>query len=223
MTEYFTSTSSKWSAGLCWLQVAVATAAALTTLVDVELTIGFGPLLALFGFVIALFSVGRSSLNLLCFGLLGPVTTSLIALCIAFFRWSPSQAANPVLVILMLNAGVTCVWGVMTARQIARSNSMRTPADKPKFQFSLLSMVVLLTFTSILLAIFRKLTVFGVMGWFTVYGISVLVLSVVISVWYWMRFDPAVLEDGDANTSVLPDAIIQSPTRHGHKAESRSP
>jgi hypothetical protein len=60
------------------------------------------------------------------------------------------------------------------------------------------------------------------MGWFTVYGISVLVLSVAVSVWFWCRFDSAVSEDGDASTSVLPDAIIQSPTRHGHKAESRS-
>ncbi len=208
---------------LCWLQVAAAIAAALATLVDVELALGFCLPLVLLGFVLALTSLGRASLNLLFFGLLCPATTGLIALLIASFRWSPSQAANPVLVILILNAGVTFVWGPLTARQVAQSSSLPTSEDKRRFQFSLLGLLVLVTLTSMIFALLRQLTGLGEMGWFAVYGISVLVLSLAFSIWFWYRVTRAVAVEDDVKTTATPGVNVRYPTRRGRNVDSLPP
>lgn len=199
-----TPTSRRWLVGLCWLQFAAATAAALATFVEVEWILGFCPAIALLGLVLALLSLRHNSLNLLLFGLLSPVTTGMIALLIASFRWSPSQAAIPALVLLVLNAGATFIWGALTARQVARSSSFGNTTDKRTFRFSLLGLFGVVTLTCIIAALLRQLTGAGEMGWFAVYGFSVLVLSLAVSISFWYRANRTTSEDDDGQITVVP-------------------
>ena len=199
------STSSKLLAGLCWVQAGTATAAALATLVEVESILGFFPAIAFLGLALALLAHKYTSLNLLLFGLSCPVATGMIALLIASFSWSPGQAAIPVLVILTLNAGVTCVWGALTARQITRTNSLETSVEKLRFQFGLRGLFGIVTLTCILSALFRQLDGDGEMFLFAVYGISVLVLSLAVSISFWYRVNRTKSEGADAQTTVIPE------------------
>jgi hypothetical protein len=181
-------------AGLCWVQVGGATAAAVAAFVEVETIIAFGPAIALLGMVLALVSLQSTFLNLLLFGLLCPVTTSAIALLIAWLEWSPGEAAVPVPVLLTLNAGITAVWGPLTARQIIRTRRLDASSGKAIVRFSLLNLLGLVTVACLLLALLRQIPGGAEMMWFAVYGIGVLVLGLAVAAWFSYRVKYRVLE-----------------------------
>lgn len=194
------STCGKLLAGLCLIQAGVATAAALGTFASVETILGSCPAIAFLGLVLALLSLPRPSLNLLLFGLSCPIVTSTISLLIASLEWSPDEATFPVRVLLTLNAGVTVVWGALTARQTIRpksSKSLDTSTGKSRFRFSILSLFGLVTGTCVLFALLRHLAGSGEMVWFAVYGIGVLALALAVSLWFLYRVKCGARESND--------------------------
>jgi hypothetical protein len=143
---------------------------------------------------LALAAVRNTCLNLLLFGLLGPVATSAVALLIASFAWSPTEAALPVPVLLTLNAGATLIWGALTARQSVRSRRSNASPGKTVVRFSLRSLLCLVTIACLLLALSRQLPRGAEMLWFAAYGIGVLALALAMGMWFSYRVKRRVLQ-----------------------------
>jgi hypothetical protein len=201
------SRHSKFLTVACGVQAGAAAVAALAACVDVETILVSCPAIAFWGLVLSIFSIPRISLHLLLFGLSCPVATSTIALLIASFEWGPDQAELPVQVLLVLNAGVTVVWGTLTGRRIIRSCSLDPAADKARFRFSLMSLLAIVTFTCVVLALLGRLAPKGEMVFFTAYGVGVLALSLAVAVSYSYRSKCAVRMGTDNGHTIASPAI----------------
>lgn len=187
MSQNRTSTRSKLLAVVCCVQAAVAVAAAVGTFVEVESIIGFGPAMAVLGFVLALVSLRRMSVNLLLFGLSASFVTAVLAICIAVFEWNPNDVKIPSRVLLTLYAIVAVNWGTVTGTINMLFPSEPQPTNKSRFSFSILSLLGVITFMSLLFALLRQLVGKGEMAWFAVYGAFVLILSEAIFLWFLIR------------------------------------
>jgi hypothetical protein len=198
-------------AGACWIQAVAAVIAAVAVFVDVESILVSCPALALMGYVLALAAIQQVSISLLLFGLSCPIITSAIALLIASFDWGPREAVLPVRVLLTLNAATTLAWGTRVGRKILRCRSLVTAADAPPFRFSLMSLLALVTFTCLLFAAVRRLAPDGEMVYFAAYGVTVLVLSLVVALRYFYCVRSIARASKDESHSSPPTAMPNAP------------
>jgi hypothetical protein len=97
-----------------------------------------------------------------------------------------------------------------------------TSAGKSRFRFSLLGLLGLITFTCILFAILRQLAGGGEMVWFAVYGVGVLVLSLVVSLWFSYRLNRGTWEGSSTRPKTIRDLSVPRSSTHSRKAESPS-
>ncbi len=147
--------------------------------------------MATLGLLTAFLSMRWSSSDLVFLGLSSALITSVVSLMIAVFHWSPSEAKFPVRMVLAMSAVVLAIWGPRSALRVTRLHSISDSEDplhgNSSFRFSILSLLVLITITGLLIRVLQLIQFGNEMSMFAAYGLSVLVLSISLLIWYGYR------------------------------------
>lgn len=162
----------------CLFQAIAAAALAVGSSVRVETILGFGPLTAGAGFLVALAALRRRQLGLLLYGLSAPLVTAVLAMLIGAFHWSPREAAWPAR-ILLGSYGVA-VWYASTRMvRLPRAEPPKLPGDttRGEWQFNIRTLLVLVTSVSLLLGVMRLLPGRGEMAMFLFYAGAVFAIT----------------------------------------------
>jgi hypothetical protein len=123
--------------------------------IEIELIVGTGPALTVVGFALALVARPFRSWLIVGFALSGPAICFLCAMIIARFRLDPSDAKEPIPVILGAYVLIALPFGIAALRQLLRGPLERASTEDTGWRFSLKSLLLLTTATCVFIAIAR--------------------------------------------------------------------
>jgi hypothetical protein len=136
-----------------WLaQVLAAIAMLIAVIVDIEYILVTGPILAAIGLLLALAMTSIQSWSTLTFALSAPFVAAFISLLIAVFELGPTEARTPAIVVLI--SYLILIWPIafMSFLRIVRWRTVANRANRPIVQFSLKTLLIVMTATCLLIA-----------------------------------------------------------------------
>jgi GNAT superfamily N-acetyltransferase len=148
-----TSRRQRWAIILWAAQVLAAIAAPLAGLVDIESILVTGPLLSVVGLALAMVARPARSWNVLLYALSAPAVIFGCFQAIVAFRWGPTMATLPLMVVLILYLVLTVPLAVRSLVALRRWESPPRPRWRFRGQFSLRTMLIVMTVACVAMAI----------------------------------------------------------------------
>lgn len=147
-----TTATAVWAA-----QLVATVGMVIPAFVEIEWIMGAGPILSIAGLVMATFARRLQSTVVLLYGLSGPLVCALCAALIAINSWGPEESRAPIGVIIVVYAILAVPLAIVAFLQIRWPYA--EPSAKPPraWQFSLRSLLVLMTAVCVVIAVGRLL------------------------------------------------------------------
>jgi hypothetical protein len=136
---------------LCVIQILAAIAMLIAAIVEIETILFVGPILSVIGLLHGFITRGFRSWSTLLFALSAPLVCGLIAMLIAACRWNPTEAHDPVVTITSVYLIFTAPLAALVLRRTRRLDTLPLSLTPAPWQFSLRSLLVLMTVVCILM------------------------------------------------------------------------
>jgi len=137
-----------------WVVQLIATVGMLlAAFIEIEWIMAAGPLLSISGLLMAISARRCQSVVVLSYGLSGPMMCALCATLIAVNSWGPEESRLPIGAIIIVYAILAVPLAIVAFLRIRRPPGESTGSPPRVWQFSLRSMLVLMTVVCVLIVV----------------------------------------------------------------------
>jgi hypothetical protein len=141
--------------GVWAVQLLATVGMLIAAFIEIEWIMVTGPLLSVAGLLMATFARRLQSAAVLCYGLSGPLVCALCAALIAINRWGPVESWLSIGVIIVAYAVLSAPLAFVSIRQIRRPQAESAIGQHRAWQFSLRTMLILVTSVCVSIAVAR--------------------------------------------------------------------